>query len=206
MIDLPASRGERLAVGVLVGLAAVFVVVWIPRASTVGFAGALTVPLVLLMADLLIAVALLTHWYPVRPVAQGLAVFGFLVHVLLALRNGPMVARGCAGVLALVHVWFLVSLIMLTTTENDTDGTDSPDDTDAPDEGYETEGVSGISRASREDDLRDDAPRAVEITGELRLEVPITDLVDLEPPPRDPAVGSGPEPARPEREQEERTR
>ncbi len=190
-----ATRRDRVAAGVLVGAAVLFVAVWIPRTASAGFAGALTVPLVMLAADLVIAAALLTRWYPVRPVAQGLAVFGVLVHTLVALRSGPPVARGCAVVLALAHAWMVMSLIMLTASEDD-----------AEDEADEAEdGVDDAPEHPEGGVPEDDAPRAVEITGEFRLEVPIADVVDLEPPVRDPASDPTPEPPATRYEQEERT-
>lgn len=199
---IEAARRDRVAAGVLVGAAVLFVAVWIPRTSSAGFAGALTVPLVLLAADLVIAAALLTRWYPVRPVAQGLAVFGVLVHALVALRSGPPVARGCSVVLAFAHAWMVMSLIMLTAGEDDADEDDEDDDEDddeAADDGPRDDLPEAAPRPG------DDAPRAVEITGEFRLEVPIADVVDLEPPIRDPASDPTPEPPAARYEQEERT-
>jgi hypothetical protein len=85
-----------------------------------------TLPLALLAADLLIAAALVTRWYPIRPVAQGLAIFGALVHALVLLRSGPWWVRGWSGLLAAAHVSALVLFFSLTAREYD-DG----DDTDA---------------------------------------------------------------------------
>ncbi|MGI8816653.1 MAG: hypothetical protein ACR2G2_15595 [Pseudonocardia sp.] len=48
MIELPASGRERTVAGVLVGGAVLFVGFGIPRLASAGFAGALTLPLVLL--------------------------------------------------------------------------------------------------------------------------------------------------------------
>lgn len=202
MIDLPAPRRDRVVAGVLVGAAVLFVAVWIPRTSSVGFAGALTVPLVLLLADLVIAAALLTRWYPVRPVAQGLAAFGVLVHVLVALRSGPPVARGCAAVLAVAHAWLGVSLIMLTAAEDEAaeDEADTAQEADT----VRNDALPGEPEAGAPP--RDDTPRAVEITGQFRIEVPITDVVDLDPPVHDPAADPTPEPPVTQQEQEERTR
>ena len=126
MIELPASGRERAVAGVLVGGAGVFAGLAAIRVPAVGFVAALSLPLVLLVADLLIAVAVTTRWYPIRPVAQGLAVFGLLVHVLVALRNGPVPMRGCAGVLVVAHGWALVLLFLLTAAEDD-DESDDPD-------------------------------------------------------------------------------
>jgi hypothetical protein len=118
VIDLPATGRERVAAGVLVGAAVLFVGFAVRRVHIAGFLGALTLPLVLLAADLVIAAAVLTWWYPLRPVAQGLAVFGILVHALVMLRSGPVWTRGCSGVLLLVHSWALVQLFLMTAAED----------------------------------------------------------------------------------------
>jgi len=116
---MPATGRERAGAGVLVGAAALFVGFAVPRAAAVGFFGALTLPLVLLAADLVIAAALVTWWYPLRPAAQGLAVFGVLVHALVMLRSGPLWTRGCSGFLLLTHSWALVQLFLMTAAEDD---------------------------------------------------------------------------------------
>lgn len=186
MIELPASNRERAVAGVLVGAAVLFVGFGIRRMSTgvsaAGFAGALTLPLVLLAADLVIAAALLTGWYPVRPVAQGLAVFGVLVHVLVVLRNGPVWVRGCSALLVVVHGWALVSLFLLTAAEDDWDDEDDEDDWDGDGGGDGGDGP-----------VPDDVPRAAETTGVL-LEVPISEVVELERPEQDRAAEPNPEP------------
>jgi hypothetical protein len=140
----------------------------VPRVASAGFFGALTLPLVLLVADLVIAVAVVTRWYPVRPVGQGLAVFGALVHALVVLRNGPLWTRGCSGVLLLAHCWALVQLFMMTAAEDD-----------------------------EADDFDEDAPGAEPAPlGEPMgiIETPVTEVVDLSVPDEDPAVHESPEP------------
>lgn len=84
----------------------------------------LTLPLALLAADLLIAAALITGWYPIRPVAQGLAIFGALVHVLVLLKSGPWWIRGWSVVLALAHVTALVLFFAMSAREYDDEEAD----------------------------------------------------------------------------------
>jgi len=180
VIDVPATGRERVAAGVLVGAAVLFAGFAIPRTASTGFFGALTLPLVLLAADLVIAAAVLTWWYPLRPVAQGLAVFGILVHALVMLRSGPLWTRGCSGVLLLAHSWALVQLFLMTAAEDD-DFDDDYDDDDEP----VTEPPPDL------------APREpVEI-----VETPVTDVVDVAAPveaapepPGDAQTGEPPEP------------
>ncbi|HTK65701.1 MAG TPA: hypothetical protein VL595_25185 [Pseudonocardia sp.] len=129
---MPATGREKFGAGVLVGAAVLFVGFAVPRAAVVGFLGAMTLPLVLLAADVVIAAAVVTWWYPLRPAAQGLAVFGILVHALVMLRSGPVWTRGCSGVLLLTHSWALVQLFLMTAAEDD-----GPDD--GPDDGAEGE-------------------------------------------------------------------
>ena len=81
--------------------------------------GGLLLTLVLLATDLVIAGALVTGWYPVRPVAQGLTIFGALVHVLVLLRSGPVLLRGCSGLLVAAHGYALVLLFQLSVSEQD---------------------------------------------------------------------------------------
>lgn len=109
---LSAARRERLAAGVLVGLAVVFVGVALVQRMHRGDTDAL-LPLALLAADLTIAAALLSGWYSVRPVAQGLAIFGALAHVLLLLGGRPELIRVTSGLLAAAHVYSLVLLFQL---------------------------------------------------------------------------------------------
>lgn len=179
MIDLPATGRERVAAGVLVGAAVLFIGFAIPRVAIAGLIGAFTLPLVLLAADTLIAAAVLTRWYPLRPVAQGLAVFGMLVHALVMLRNGPMWTRGCSGVLLLVHSWALVHLFMMTAAEDDED-VDEVGDSGGPDgdsQGHAADPPSGLG--------------PVEFA-EL-VETPVTEVVDLAVP-ADEGTEPSPEP------------
>jgi hypothetical protein len=78
-----------------------------------------TLPLALLAADLLIAAALVTGWYPIRAVAQGLAIFGALVHLLVLLRSGPWWIRGWSGMLTVAHLSALVLFFSLSAREYD---------------------------------------------------------------------------------------
>jgi hypothetical protein len=114
---LPGISAQRLASALLVGLAVLFVGVGAPRLATEGGVDVLTLPLVLLVTDLFIAAVLLSGWYPVRPVAQGLAIFGALVHLLVLLRGGPWWLRGCSALLAVAHGYALVLLFQLSIRE-----------------------------------------------------------------------------------------
>lgn len=132
MTSIAASRGERLAAGGLVGGAVVFAVlaVTLPRVGG-GLVRAemLTLLFALLAADVLIAAALLTAWYPVRPVAQGLAIFGAVVYLFVLLRSGPWWMRGWSGLLVAAHAYALVLLFALGSREHyEDDEDDRPDD------------------------------------------------------------------------------
>ncbi|MGQ0479775.1 MAG: hypothetical protein ACT4O0_01905 [Pseudonocardia sp.] len=153
MIQPPAGGGDRAVAGVLGVGAVLFVGFAATRVGSAGFVAALSLPLVLLAAALIVAAAVLTRWYPIRPVAQGLAVFGLLVHALVALRGGPVWTRGCSAVLAVVHGWALIRLFLITAAEED----DSDDRTvvDEP---------AGVT---------DDAGYPVVV------ETPVSDVVDL---------------------------
>jgi hypothetical protein len=185
VIDMPATGRERVAAGVLVGAAVLFVGFAFPRTASAGFFGALTLPLVLLAADLVIAAAVVTWWYPLRPVAQGLAVFGILVHALVMLRSGPVWTRGCSGVLLLTHSWALVQLFLMTAAEDFDD--EDFDDEDFDDEDFDDE------------DEEASGPPPDVASGEPAefVEIPVTDVVDV-------AVPSEPAPpeAAPEAEDE----
>lgn len=190
MIDMPASGRERLGAGVLAGAAVLFVGFAVPRAAAVGFFGALTLPLVLLAADLVIATALVTWWYPLRPVAQGLSVFGALVHALVMLRGGPVWTRGCSGVLLLAHCWALVQLFLMTAAEDDDDSDDSDErgDERGDEHGYrDTDGELGEHAAA--------LPFGI-ASGETAgfVETPVTDVVDVAAPAQRVAPPEHPEP------------
>jgi len=175
VIDMPATGREKIAAGVLVGAAVLFVGFAIPRAAAVGFFGALTLPLVLLAADLVIAAAVVTWWYPLRPAAQGLAVFGILVHALVMLRSGPLWTRGCSGVLLLLHSWALVQLFMMTAAEDDGPEDDGPEDDGPEDDGPEDDGLA-------EDGLAEDAGVDGDGHGDglpELVETPVTQVVDV---------------------------
>jgi hypothetical protein len=114
---LPGSSAQRVASALLVGLAVLFVGVGALRLATEGGVDVLTLPLVLLVTDLFIAAVLLSGWYPVRPVAQGLAIFGALVHLLVLLRSGPWWLRGSSALLTVAHGYALVLLFQLSVRE-----------------------------------------------------------------------------------------
>lgn len=123
-MKLWAATGQRLRgiAWVLVGGSVVFAGIATGRAFGTAGPDALTLPLALLASAGVIAAALLTGWYPVRPIAQGLAVFGALVHLLVLLRSGPIWTRGCSAVLAVTHTYALVMLFVLSAREADDDG------------------------------------------------------------------------------------
>lgn len=128
---------ERLAAGVLVIGAVVFTATGVARLLRAGGVEVLTLPLALLAADLVIAGALITRWYAIRPVAQGLAIFGALVHVLVLLRSGPWLIRGWSALLAAAHICALVLFFALSAHEqyddDDDENDDSADDVGDPD-------------------------------------------------------------------------
>ncbi|MDT7678328.1 MAG: hypothetical protein QOD82_6230, partial [Pseudonocardiales bacterium] len=100
MNRLAALGRERLAAGVLIIGAVAFAGTGMVRLFREGGVEVLTLPLALLAADLLIAGALVTRWYAIRPVAQGLAIFGAVVHLLVLLRSGAWWIRGWSALLA----------------------------------------------------------------------------------------------------------
>ncbi|WP_028925766.1 hypothetical protein [Pseudonocardia acaciae] len=153
MKRFPASPRERLAAGALVAGAAVFVGMAV--AGLLGGSGAtrgdlLTLAFALLGADLVIAAALLTGWYPVRPVAQGLAIFGALVHVLVLLRSGPWWMRGWSGLLAAAHLYGLVLLFALSSREQYEDELD--DEPEAPEQPPAAPDPAPVAAADEADD------------------------------------------------------
>jgi hypothetical protein len=141
-----ASLGrERLAAGVLVIGAVVFTATGVTRLLRAGGVEVLTLPLALLAADLVIAGALITRWYAIRPVAQGLAIFGALVHVLVLLRSGPWLIRGWSALLAAAHICALVLFFALSAHEqydDDDENDDSADDDGDPDADPDADPVS----------------------------------------------------------------
>jgi len=131
---LVALGRERLAAGVLVIGAVVFTATGVARLLRAGGVEVLTLPLALLAADLVIAGALITRWYAIRPVAQGLAIFGALVHVLVLLRSGPWLIRGWSALLAAAHICALVLFFALSAHEQyDDDDDDDNGDGGDPD-------------------------------------------------------------------------
>jgi hypothetical protein len=127
---LAALGRERLVAGALVIGAVVFTAIEAVRLLGSGGIEVLTLLLALLAADLVIAGALVTRWYAVRPVAQGLAIFGALVHVLVLLRSGPWLIRGWSALLAAAHICALVLFFALSAHEQ----YDDEDEEDVVDE------------------------------------------------------------------------
>lgn len=126
--DWAAPRRVRLVAVALVlgavGFAATALVRVVTENSPGNKADMVTLSLVLLVADLIIAGALVTGWYPVRPVAQGLAIFGALVHVLVLLRSGGWVIRGWSAWLSVAHVYALMLFFAFSAEECDEDEDD----------------------------------------------------------------------------------
>ena len=149
MSDWAAPRRVRLVALALVlgavGFAATGVVRMFVAASPGGRADMVTLPLALLVADLIIAAALVTGWYSVRPVAQGLAIFGALVHVLVLLRSGGWWIRGWSALLSVAHVYALLLFFAFSAEERD----DELDD-DQPGDGDELDGESPRPPAAAE--------------------------------------------------------
>ena len=123
------GREGLVALVLLLGAVA-FTGTGVARLVSHGNPEALTLPLALLAADLLIAGALVTRWYPIRPVAQGLAIFGALVHMLVLLRSGPWWIRGWSALLAAAHVYALLLFFALSAREQYDDEDDELDDED----------------------------------------------------------------------------
>ncbi|HTF50709.1 MAG TPA: hypothetical protein VK735_24980 [Pseudonocardia sp.] len=130
MNRLAALGREGLVALVLLLGAVAFTGTGVARLVSHGNPEALTLPLALLAADLLIAGALVTRWYSIRPVAQGLAIFGALVHVLVLLRSGPWWIRGWSAVLAAAHIYALLLFFALSAREQYDDEDDELDDED----------------------------------------------------------------------------
>jgi hypothetical protein len=121
--DWAGPRRVRLVAMALVLGAVGFAATGAVRAITVASAGnsadRVTLPLALLVADLIIAGALVTRWYSVRPVAQGLAIFGVLVHVLVLLRSGGWWIRGWSAMLSVAHGYALMLFFAFSVEERD---------------------------------------------------------------------------------------
>jgi hypothetical protein len=139
---MPSLRREKGIAWILVGLAVLFLAFGVVRMVTVERgANAITLPVALLASDLLIAATLVSRWQLVRPIAQGLAIFGTLVHLLVLMRNGPLWTRACAGLLVVAHVEALLLLFRMTIRErNEIDRADS-----VTVHGVSTEGAGGLS-------------------------------------------------------------
>ncbi|HWN32335.1 MAG TPA: hypothetical protein VNP03_06300 [Pseudonocardia sp.] len=128
MNRLAALGRERLAAAALVVGAVAFAATGLARLIGEHDLGVLTLPLALLAADLFIAGALVTRWYTIRPVAQGLAIFGALVHALVLLRSGPWWIRGWSGLLTAAHVYALALFFAMSAQEYSEDDEDGYDD------------------------------------------------------------------------------
>ena len=128
MNRLAALGRERLAAVALVVGAMAFTATGLARLIGEHDLGVLTLPLALLAADLFIAGALVTRWYTIRPVAQGLAIFGALVHALVLLRSGPWWIRGWSGLLTAAHVYALALFFAMSAQEYSEDDEDGYDD------------------------------------------------------------------------------
>jgi hypothetical protein len=118
VIRVPSLGREKGVAWVLVGLAVLFLACGVVLMVTEERgANAITLPVALLASDLLIAATLISRWQLVRPIAQGLAIFGTLVHLLVLMRNGPLWTRACAGLLVVAHVQAMLLLFRMTIRE-----------------------------------------------------------------------------------------
>jgi hypothetical protein len=138
---LAALGRERLAAGVLIIGAVAFAGTGMVRLFREGGIEVLTLPLALLAADLLIAGALVTRWYAIRPVAQGLAIFGAVVHLLVLLRSGAWWIRGWSALLAAAHIYALVLFFALSAQEQYDD-----EDADEFEDEFNGDGPGGAGR------------------------------------------------------------
>jgi hypothetical protein len=186
-----ASRRERGAVGALVALAVVFVGIGVLRLVREGGGDVLTLPLALLAADLVVALALLSGWYPVRAVAQGLAIFGALVHLLIALRSAPVLIRGCSALLAAAHVYALVLLFQLSARELDEDD-EGPADEPVAQPAEDQPSQPAAQTPAEPEPLVAAAPADVPASGEEPAEQPDPDLDPAAEQP-DAEAGAGPD-------------
>ncbi|MDT7679833.1 MAG: hypothetical protein QOG57_143 [Pseudonocardiales bacterium] len=143
MNRLAALGRERLAAGVLIIGAVAFAGTGMVRLFREGGIEVLTLPLALLAADLLIAGALVTRWYAIRPVAQGLAIFGAVVHLLVLLRSGAWWIRGWSALLAAAHIYALVLFFALSAQEQ---YDDEDEDADEFEDEFNGDGPGGAGR------------------------------------------------------------
>jgi hypothetical protein len=147
---LAALGRERLAAGVLIIGAVAFAGTGMVRLFREGGIEVLTLPLALLAADLLIAGALVTRWYAIRPVAQGLAIFGAVVHLLVLLRSGAWWIRGWSALLAAAHIYALVLFFALSAQEQ---YDDEDEDADEFEDEFNGDGPGGAGRGGEFADL-----------------------------------------------------
>jgi hypothetical protein len=190
---LAALGRERLAAGVLVIGAVVFTATGVIRLLREGGIEVLTLPLALLAADLVIAGALVTRWYAIRPVAQGLAIFGALVHVLVLLRSGPWMIRGWSALLAAAHICALVLFFALSAHEQ-YDDEDEDDEADDREVAYEpAAGPYAALPAPRRnaDILRQPADHPAEVAPELATAL----MTERQPAAEQPSAEQSTEPA-----------
>ncbi|HEY0577627.1 MAG TPA: hypothetical protein VGD73_26290 [Pseudonocardia sp.] len=152
------GRDGLVALVLLLGAVA-FTGTGVARLVSHGNPEALTLPLALLAADLLIAGALVTRWYAIRPVAQGLAIFGALVHVLVLLRSGPWWIRGWSALLAAAHIYALLLFFALSAREQYDDELDEDDAVDV----VRPENVVRPETAAEQPEVRAEEPAEVEI-------------------------------------------
>jgi len=163
---LAALGRERLAAVALVVGAMAFTATGLARLIGEHELGVLTLPLALLAADLFIAGALVTRWYAIRPVAQGLAIFGALVHALVLLRSGPWWIRGWSGLLTAAHVYALMLFFAMSAQEYSEDDEDGYDD--EPERRAESD--QPTEQPAELAEVADEIP--AEVAGETRADQP----------------------------------
>jgi hypothetical protein len=179
------GRDGLVALVLLLGAVA-FTGTGVARLVSHGNPEALTLPLALLAADLLIAGALVTRWYAIRPVAQGLAIFGALVHVLVLLRSGPWWIRGWSALLAAAHIYALLLFFALSAREQYDDELDDEDD--AVDV-VRPENVVRPETAAEQPEVRAEEPAEVEI--------PVARVTEPNQPNQPHGPAESPEPEQP---------
>jgi hypothetical protein len=92
------------------GAGVIFLVESLIRLAAEGGAGILALPVVLLALEVGAAAAVVagTRW--ARPVVLAVVVIGALLHMVIALGQGPMWTRVVSAILALAQVYTLVAL------------------------------------------------------------------------------------------------
>jgi hypothetical protein len=99
-----------VCVALVGGAGVVFFVESLIRLATEGGVGILTLPLILLVLQGGAAVAMLSGSRWARPVIVVVVIIGALLHMVIALGQGPGWTRAVSAILALAQVYALVAL------------------------------------------------------------------------------------------------